>query len=278
MPKTLKSQITGALYLLDNGEWRRAANLATRILATYPLCISAYAITARAHMGLGELGTTSKLYLRLLSADPENAEALMSLGLIYHATGARPRAASCLERAYELSPGDQRVRHALGILYYRPDNAGPSQYPLTRFALARCHLRAGLTELAADELAELRQELPERQDIGACYAESLWRGRRLEAAAEAAHSLLQQAPLCLKANLLLGKLWLNGPNKTLARDYLDTAQMLDPDNRLAQSLLGRESPLPARIATLNWDEQPSDYDREPGYLRVIDGEADLPAS
>ena len=94
VPKSLRSQVILAINLLDNGEWRRAANLSSRILATYPLYVVAYLLVARAYLGLGELGTTAKLLQRVLSADPENAEAYLHLGLIFHASGAYPRAES----------------------------------------------------------------------------------------------------------------------------------------------------------------------------------------
>ncbi|MCE5260125.1 MAG: tetratricopeptide repeat protein [Chloroflexi bacterium] len=272
MPKTLRSQVILAISLLDNGEWRRAANLSSRILATYPLYVVAYTLVARAYLGLGELGTTAKLLQRVLSADPENAEAYMYLGLIYHTSGAYPRAESCLLRANELAPSDIRVRQAMSQLYYKPIDAAPGSYPLTRFALARIYKREKMFGLALAELELLHQQLPRRLDITVELCETFWQSGQNIQAAEVASELLTNNPWCLKANLLLGKLWLNSVHDEYARSCLDLAQALDPENRWAQALLGKASPLPARIATLSWDDEDTWFEKDQGYLLEIDGD------
>lgn len=271
MPKSLRSQVILAINLLDNGEWRRAANLSSRILATYPLYVVAYLLVARAYLGLGELGTTAKLLQRVLSADPENAEAYLHLGLIFHASGAYPRAESCLLRANELAPGDIRVRQALQADDKSLDGTSDN-YPLTRYALARIYKRQGLFELALPELELLHKQLPQRIDIMLGLCETLWLAGSNAEAAEVASQLLAADPWCLKANLLLGKLWLNSAHDEYARSCLDLAQALDPENRWAQALLGKASPLPARIATLNWDDDEATFDTDQGYLIELDGE------
>ncbi|MHB9031647.1 MAG: tetratricopeptide repeat protein [Anaerolineae bacterium] len=274
MPKTLRSQVILAIYLLDNGEWHRAANLSGRILATYPLYVVAYNLAARAYLGLGELGTAAQLLQRILSADPENAEAYMSLGLIYHTNGAYPRAESCLLRAYELAPGDVRVRQALGQLYYKPVDDIPDGYPLSRFALARIYKREQMFIPALAELEQLHKQLPNRPDIAMVLSETYWLDGQTDAAIRVASELLSAYPWCMKANLLLGKLWLNTEHDEYARSCLNLAQALDPENRWAQALLGKGSPLPARIATLSWDDVDTSFEREQGYLIEIDRDAE----
>jgi len=275
VPKSLRSQVVLTINLLDNGEWQRAANLSSRILATYPLYIVAYLLVARAYLGLGELGTTAKLLQRVLSADPENAEAYLHLGLIFHTSGAYPRAEGCLLRAYELAPGDIRVQQALSQLYDKAADATLNNMPLTRYALARIYKREKMLAPALAELKLLHKQLPQRADIALELCETYWLAEQDTLAAEIASELLTSHPWCLKANLLLGRLWLNTSHDDYARSCLDLAQALDPENRWAQALLGKASPLPARIATLSWDDDEASFDTDQGYLIEIDGE-DLP--
>lgn len=275
MPLTLKSQVIRVLYLLDNGEWRRAASIACRILASYPLCILAYSLTARAYLGLGEIDTAEHLFERILSADPEDADVYMGLGMIHQTHGSYKAALDYLLRAYELAPSDLRVRQALGDICHAPFGTVPDAFPMSRAGLARTFLRGRLLEQALDELRLLVQQQPQRTDLWVALCEAYWLNQQYVQAATTAQQVLNIAPFCLKANLILGQIWLGSKRENDARSCLERAQALDPENRWAQVVLGNYSSLPLRVVNLDWD----DYavgEPEQEYLKKIDGEELLP--
>src|SRR5690606_14917757 len=52
-----------------------------------------------------------------------------------------------------------------------------------------------------------------------------------------------------------GRMWLNTERDEEGRVLLQRCQVLDPDNLLAQSVLGAQSPLPLRVSRLPLDDQ-----------------------
>ena len=69
--------------------------------------------------------------------------------------------------------------------------------------------------------------------------EALWReGRQLEAV-EMCMELLDALPNCLKANLILGDIWLRGSNEESAEQRLSVARALDQRIGLHRSSWGR---------------------------------------
>lgn len=275
MPLTLKSQVTRVLYMLESGEWHRAAGVACRILASYPLCILAYSIAARAYLGLGELDTAEHLFERILSADPEDADAYLGLAMIHQTHGAYQTALDHLLRAYELAPGDLQVRQALSDVCHTPLGSVADAFPMSRAGLARTFLRGRLLEQALDELDLLVQEQPQRTDLWVALCEAFWLNQQYVQAASTAQQVLDIAPFCLKANLILGQIWLGSKREKDARFCLERAQDLDPENRWAQVVLGRYSSLPLRVVNLDWDDYLVEEPQQ-DYLKNIDGEEPLP--
>jgi tetratricopeptide (TPR) repeat protein len=92
-------------------------------------------------------------------------------------------------------------------------------------------------------LTVLRQD-PDQPDVRVALAEALWHeGRKLDAV-EVCQELVEALPNCLKANLILGEVWTRGENEEEGQKKLKLAQELDPENRIAQEMMGRSSPLP----------------------------------
>ena len=182
-------------------------------------------------------------FQRTLSADPENLTARVGLGVIYDRQDALAEAIWQMERAFELAPGDDRVRDELQRLYTRRDGKKKDRLYLTRGALGRLYARNALHERAIAEFNDILEADPRLPDIQVALAESLWReGRRLEAV-EACLNILQELPFCLKANLILGEILTRGGHLEAAKEKLGVARALDPENVVAQEVMGRDSPL-----------------------------------
>jgi tetratricopeptide (TPR) repeat protein len=217
---------------------------ARHILKHYPKHMETYCLLGEACLEKEMYRDAIESFQRALSADPENLIARVGLGVIYEEQGAMPEAIWQLERAFELAPGNAEVRQELQRLYVRHGAGEQARLKLTRGALGRLYNRNGLYERAVGEFQAVLRQDPDLPDVRVALAEALWRdGRRLEAV-EVCLEILEELPNCLKANLILGEIWTQGGNEEAGEEKLKVARALDPENRVAQDLMGRESPLP----------------------------------
>lgn len=251
---TLRGQYEEALRLTHAGEPREAIVVCRRILQTFPKHIGTYSVLGQASLALGDYEEAADLFRRVLSADPEHAPSHASLATIYERQGTYEEAIWSLERAFELSPADPQLRGRLRQLYIRA-GLPAARIKMTRAALARAYLRGQLYHKAIRELRELVVAEPLRLDLRVALAEALWQEGHYEEAVAVCQGILAELPHCLKANLILGQIWLNTEQDERARTLLQTAQSLDPDNIVAQSLFGARSALPPRTARLPLREE-----------------------
>lgn len=247
---TLRGQCDEATRLARSGNPLASISTCRRILTIFPKHVEAYGVLAHIMLQLGEHDQALPLYQRVLSADPENPPAYVGIAAIHEERGLLDEAIWYLERALELAPGDRDVRLKLGALQAERGAETAEGAALTRAGLARMWMRGQLYAKAADELSELGVEEPQRYDLRAALVEALWRSRQYGRAAMEAQTLLAELPHCLKANLVLGQVWLGTDRDEEARALLRRAQALDPDNAAAQALFGHRSPLPPRVARL----------------------------
>jgi tetratricopeptide (TPR) repeat protein len=214
------------------------------ILSHYPKHIETYSLLGEACLEKEMYRDAIESFQRALSADPESLIARVGLGVIYDEQGALPEAIWQLERAFEMAPGNAEVRQELQRLYVRHGAGEQARLKLTRGALGRLYSRNGLYERAIGEFQAVLRQDPDLPDIRIALAEALWReGRRLEAV-EVCLEILEALPNSLKANLILGEIWTQGGNEEAGEEKLEVARALDPENRIAQEMMGSESPLP----------------------------------
>ena len=214
------------------------------ILRKYPKYIEGYCLLGEACLEKELYREAIEFFQRALSADPESLISRVGLGVIYDEQGALPEAIWQLERAFELAPGNTEVRRELQRLYARHDGAERPRLRLTRGALGRLYSRNGLYARAIGEFFAVLRQDPDLPDVRVALAEAMWHeGRKLEAV-EVCQELVESLPNCLKANLILGEVWIRGENEEEGQEKLNLAQELDPENRIAQEMMGRSSPLP----------------------------------
>ncbi|NIV38121.1 MAG: tetratricopeptide repeat protein, partial [Anaerolineae bacterium] len=234
------------------------------ILRHYPKHVETYSLLGEACLEKQMYREAIEFFQRTLGADPENLMARVGLGVIYDEQGAFPEAIWQLERAFELVPGNSEVRRELLRLYGQYDGIDKTRLKLTRGALGRLYSRNGLYERAIGEFHAVLRQDPELPDIRVALVEALWReGRQLEAV-ETCMELLDALPNCLKANLILGEIWLRGGNEDSAEERLSVARALDPENLVAQELMGSDSPLPLEDVFIpELDAIPDEFDLAP---------------
>ncbi len=240
--------------LIAGGRQDEAIAHCRYILLFHPRHGQTYRLLGEACLAKEMCGEARDFFQRALSADPEDVGTWLGLGRAYGEHGMPAEALWAVENAFELEPGHGKVRQDLGRLYGQRDR-DPSvgvQAPgertrlrLTRGALGRLYMRCNLYDKAIDELQAALLIDSSRPVTHVALAEALWRdGRDLEAT-NVCLEILRTLPNCLKVNLILGTIWLRSGNPRPAQARLDVARALDPENLMAQEMMGHESPLPA---------------------------------
>jgi tetratricopeptide (TPR) repeat protein len=255
---TLRDYCEEARSLIQSGESDRAIHITRYILRHYPRHVDGYRVLGQALLTAGNYQEASRQFRRVLSADPEDVAARIGLAEIYQATNDLTKAIWQMQRAIDLSPGDSDLRMQLRqLLNAHQGGDAVEQLEITRAALGRIYARGGLYVKAVQEFKAVLEQSPARVDVQASLAEALWRGGRHLEAAEVCHRILERLPNALKANLIVGALWLESSQPDEAEPHLRLAQALDPENTVAQSLFGERSPLlplPVKIERLGEDE------------------------
>ena len=283
---SLRGQTEAAHRLLQAGDFLAALAICRRILEAFPRHVQTYLLLAKIYARLGQGELAADLWRRVLSADPENAAAWAGLAQVSAQRGLWDEARRQGELAAELAPGDEEILLELRRLGQAHSVAPSARRQLSRGALARIYLRGQLYGQAVRELRALVTEQPQRWDLRVALAEALWRDDRPEDAEAVCRGILAELPYCLKANLILGQLLLNGARDEEGRACLQRAQALDPENTVAQVLFGARSPLPPRLARLPWREEDApplelpylvDDEEVVAEAVIIEGQARTPA-
>lgn len=236
--------------LIESRAYDEAIAACRHVLGHHPKCIEAYRLLGRACLEKGEYAEAADLFKRVLGADPENLTARSGLSRIHEEEGRLDEAIWQMEQAFELAPYQEAIRNQLRLLYTRRDGIEAPRIKLTRGALGRLYTRDGLLQQAIAEFKSLLEEDCDLIDIQLALAEALWRDRQGQEAARACHAILAKLPYCLKANLILGEIWLSSGREDEAEALFHIARTLDPENVLSQALFGDRSPVPAEAVMI----------------------------
>jgi len=235
---------------LRAGRPTEAVEMCRHVLHHYPRHIASYVLLGQALLEQRDYEQAGEILTLALSADPENVVAYVSLSKLHEAQHMLDEAIWDMERAFELNPNNVAIREELMRLRGLRDGIGRYRIKLTTGALGRLYAQGDLHSRAIQEFeAVLRQE-PARLDMQLALAESLWRDRRPGDAVDLCQQILARAPNCLKATLLLGKIWQEMGMADEGHRLLQLAQNLDPDNEMAQDMFEDQSPLPPRRVTI----------------------------
>jgi tetratricopeptide (TPR) repeat protein len=260
----LQDYVVKIKELIRNVRLDEAIAHCQHILRHYPKHIETYSLLGEACLEKQMYREAIEFFQRTLGADPENLIARVGLGVIYDEQGAFPEAIWQLERAFELVPGNAEVRRELLRLYGQYDEIDKTRLKLTRGALGRLYSRNGLYERAISEFRAVLRQDPDLPDIRVALVDALWREGRQVEAVEMCLELLDDLPNCLKANLILGDIWLRGGDEESAQQRLRVARALDPEGRVAQELMGKDSPLsPEEVLIPELDAIPDDFEFGP---------------
>jgi tetratricopeptide (TPR) repeat protein len=267
--------------LIDQGAFDAAIAHCQHVLKTYPKYLKAYSMIGKTALEKGDLEAAADLFSRVLSIDPEDFVARVGMSIASDREGALDLAIWHMERAFELAPDNQAIVGELCRLYGRRDGVEPEKISLTQGALARLHARGNLHTQAVNELNRMLNDDPNRVDLQVALAETFWRADRRIEAAETSLAILERLPYCLKANLILGEIWISSGREAEGEAHLDRARMIDPENEAAQELFDDRSPLPpavAKIARMEYIAPPAPADQEPDWLQSLIDDGASPAA
>ncbi len=239
--RTVLDEAEGSLF----ADLPRAALALCRVaLQRYPRCIRANVITASALWALGETEGAIRGVRVILQADPEHLMARYLLATALE-DDHLDEAIAEMEVAFSLSPSNSDVRQALIRLYRARDRSEPPPLRAGRDALTRTYARSGEWERALAECLAISADHPDRTDLKALLMEARWRLGQLPQAMALCQELLTASPYCLKADLILGDIWLQEGKAEAAEVHFGKALALDPEGSMAAALFGAaQRPVP----------------------------------
>ncbi|MFP4346386.1 MAG: tetratricopeptide repeat protein, partial [Anaerolineales bacterium] len=259
-------------YMVEEARYLEAFAHLRHILKQYPRYVDAYYLLGKMMLEAALPNLAIDMFRRVLNAQPEHLLARIGLGLAHEHLGNSKAALWNLERAFELDPGNEELAGELRRLYAQQGGVMPDHLSLTRAGLARLYLRGDLYGRAAEEFQAMLEKEPLRVDLRVALAEAYWRDDQIVQAADVCQQTLTDFPYSLKANLLLGTLWLKSGQEEGER-YLQRAREIDPQNDLATQLFGSASlmePKAVNIERLSYDPQAISVDREEEWFKHLE--------
>lgn len=259
-------------HLIEEARYLEALAHTRHILSQHPRYIGAYYLLGKTMLEADQPELAIDMFQRALNADPEHLMARIGLTMAHQRLDNVNAAIWNLERAVELNPGDADLVDELRQLYGLRDGIEPDRVPLNRAGLARLYMRGNRPGRAVEELRALLAENPQRLDLRLALAEAYWRDDQIVQAADTCQTLLDDARYCLKANLLLGALWIDSGQEE-GQTYLNRAQEIDLENTLASEMFGAASPLKPRevsIEHLTYGPATLDVDQQAKWFQKLE--------
>ncbi len=248
--------------LIEEGHFQEAIGHCRHLLKQFPRHVDTYRLLGKALLESADLNGARDVFLRVLSADPEDLVANAGIAIIHKEQNNLREAAWHMERALDSEPYNVAIRESLQDIVGRRDGLPPEELALTGSALARLYIRGELYGHAISDLREALTAEPERVDLQLLLAEALWRdGQRIDAA-ECSQRVLEKLPNSIKANAIMAEVCLATERAGDAEHYLrhvfeltlPTAASLTQDSAVAVAFSAEGSPpLPEKIMAQRLD-------------------------
>ena len=229
---TLREYLQGIEDTLGEGHVDEAVNKCQHVLARFPESLEVQRLLGEVYLARGQMEDAQQALDWILTNDPENVIAYCDRALISERLSDVDTALDCYQQAYELSRGNRDIRQQFNMLSAK---AGQQGFMFSRAGLARLYMRGGLLPQAIQEWEAVLSVSADRLDARTGLLEAYWREGLYDEAEELAVQTLQDVPGCAKALLILAHI--TAPkNMQQAREYVQRAELLDPDLLMAQEL------------------------------------------
>ncbi len=229
---TLREYLQEIEDALSSGHVESASRQCQDVLVQFPESLEVQRLLGEVYLAQGHMEEAQQSLDWILTNDPENVIAYCDRALISERTSDFDTALDCYQQAYELSRGNRHIRQQFNTLSAK---AGQQGFMFSRAGLARLYMRGGLLPQAAQEWAAVLAINPDRLDARTGLLETYWREEQFDDAEQVALQTLQDVPGCVKALLILAHI--TAPkNMQQAQEYVQRAELLDPDLSMAQEL------------------------------------------
>jgi len=229
---TLREYLQEIEDTLSAGQSDDAVNKCQHVLAQFPESLEVQRLLGEVYLARGQIEDAQQALDWILTNDPENVIAYCDRALISERLSDFDTALDCYQQAYELSRGNHDIRQQFNMLSAK---AGQQGFMFSRAGLARLYMRGGLLPQAIQEWDAVLFVSPDRLDARTGLLEAYWREGLYDEAEQLALQTLQDVPGCIKALLILAHV--TAPkNMQQAKEYVQRAELLDPDLLMAQEL------------------------------------------
>ena len=229
---TLREYLQEIEDTISAGRIDEAVQKCQHVLAQFPESLEVQRLLGEVYLAQGHMEDAQQALDWILTNDPENVIAYCDRALISERLSDFDTALDCYQQAYELSRGNRDIRQQFNILSAK---AGQQGFMFSRAGLARLYMRGGLLPQAIQEWDAVLSVSPDRLDARTGLIEAYWREGLYDEAEELAQQTLQDVPGCAKALLILAHI--TAPkNMQQAKEYVQRAELLDPDLIMAQEL------------------------------------------
>ncbi len=215
------------------GRPERALALCQDAQAAHPRALAVLRVMGEVYLAMRKTREAVGALDRALAGNPEDARACCARAIVQQMQGDSMGALAWYRRACDIRPDDTVLRSAYREL---ATPLGQPAYTPTRMGLARLYLRGDLFPHAIREFETLLAEQPDSLEAQVGLAETFWRARRPQTAAECCRRILVNTPSCVKALLILAVTEQTAGNTDEAQRLVKRAAELDPDARIGQEL------------------------------------------
>ena len=177
-PEPDPAQFAALTALFQQGRLAAVLEQGEPLSARHPRCSFLHVLLGSAHAGLGRFEPAIACFTRALEIEPDNAEALLNLGVLFANLGRDEEAITCFSKVIAIAPADADAHNNLAILLGKKGRHGEAiaaieQALRIRPAHAVTHLNLGnlLKDCGrTDEaVAAYRKAIACRQDYAAAY-------------------------------------------------------------------------------------------------------------
>ncbi|HEX9068797.1 MAG TPA: tetratricopeptide repeat protein [Ktedonobacterales bacterium] len=231
---TLGESLRKAEAEIAAGRLEQALAAAQDLQVQFPRVVAVQRVLGEVYLALRKPREAVAALDRAIIGDPEDARALAARAIVHQMHGDSMAALQWYRRACDVRPDDKVLRSTYAEL---AAHLGQPPYRPTRAGLARLYGRADLHAHAVREWEALYAEDPDQLEVRLGLAEALWRAGRSAEAEDLCQRINGNSPSCVKAVLLRAVLLHDRGEREEAQRLAARAIELDPDMRLAQSLL-----------------------------------------
>lgn len=251
---SLGERLRGIEAEIAAGQLESAMAHCQEVFAQYPRALAVQRTLGEVYLAQRQPREALGALDRALAGDPEDVRACCDRAVIHQMHGDPVAALNWYRRACDVRPDDQALRTTYREMATR---IGRPPYQPSRVGLARLYMRGGQFTHAIREWETLIAENSDLLEAQVGLVETLWRAERTHEAEDRARRVLMNAPACVKPLLIVGVIARESGRVAEADRFLQRAEELDPEHRIAHELFADRAMDDTALRNLFWRQAPS---------------------